>query len=547
MPDTRLILHVKGTESQTQELPKEEVKTALAEGKLSYSQLIWSAPDHAWKQIRDLPELLPAAEESLILHVKGTDQTREMPKKALKEAIARGEITHSQLIWSANDSSWKQVREIPELLPGETLILHVKGTQSETRELPKPAIRAAIQKGEITQSQLIWSPLDSAWKPVSEMPDLQPGESLILHVKGTTADTKEMPKKAIRTAIKEGKITHSQLIWSSAEHSWKQVRELPELLPSQKLAPAPVRRPMAPMLDSITPDSPQGPVARAVAATPAATPQPRPAVAGPPRVSIASASAQPKVAVAQPAAAQPGVAVPAGPRVAAAQPTVAAGQAPAVRVAAAAPKVMAAPSTVEPAPAVIPHASAQPHEGHVVEEHEDGFHPVKWICIGLTVLIAVIVAANYVLVNRPYKTAFAQTNYGAVFTYAHYGAFVQPNVIVIHIPPSDKITPDNITEFMVAVAQSTPRNPMTNDDFDRVALTSGWTAQYSFSGSAWKHLGDMKGQSADDIRTQLLSNGFDAGGQPLLGESTLNEAAQEARRNRAWDQFVAHFAKGSAQ
>ncbi len=87
------------------------------------------------------------------------------------------------------------------------MILHVKGTESETRELPKPAIRAAIQRGEISQTQLIWSPLDSAWKPVSEMPELAPGESLILHVKGTTSDTKEMPKKAIRTAIKEGKIT----------------------------------------------------------------------------------------------------------------------------------------------------------------------------------------------------------------------------------------------------------------------------------------------------------------------------------------------------
>ncbi len=32
MADTRLILHVKGTESETQELPKDDVKTAVAEG-----------------------------------------------------------------------------------------------------------------------------------------------------------------------------------------------------------------------------------------------------------------------------------------------------------------------------------------------------------------------------------------------------------------------------------------------------------------------------------------------------------------------------------
>ena len=71
------------------------------------------------------------------------------------------------------------------------------------------------------------------------MPEPQPGESLILHVKGTTAETKEMPKKAIRTAIKEGKITHSQLIWSAEEHRWKQVRELPELLPARNSRPLP--------------------------------------------------------------------------------------------------------------------------------------------------------------------------------------------------------------------------------------------------------------------------------------------------------------------
>src|SRR5271156_3329017 len=100
MADTRLILHVKGTEAETQELPKEDVKTAVAEGKLSYSQLIWSPPDHAWKQVRELPDLLPG--ESLILHVKGTEsQTREMPKQAVKNAISRGEITQSQLIWRA--------------------------------------------------------------------------------------------------------------------------------------------------------------------------------------------------------------------------------------------------------------------------------------------------------------------------------------------------------------------------------------------------------------------------------------------------------------
>jgi hypothetical protein len=547
MADTRLILHVKGTEAQTQELPKTDVKTAVAEGKISYSQLIWSPAEYSWKQVRELPELLPA--ESLILHVKGTaSETREMPKQAVKNAISRGEISQSQLIWSASDSTWKQVREIPDLLPGETMILHVKGTESETRELPKPAIRAAIQKGEITQSQLIWSPLDSAWKPVAQMPDLMPGESLILHVKGTTAETKEMPKKAIRTAIKEGQITHSQLIWSAGEHQWKQVRELPELLPSQKLAPAPARVAQVPILDSSEADSPQGPVARAAAvatATPAATAKARPTVAGPPRVTIGSsakASPQPKIAQPAVAASAAGGAVPAVRVATAAAATPRAAVAPAGQ--AAKPVRVAAPQAAQG------HASSAadhgPHEGHVVKEEDDGFHPVKWVCFILGAIVLLVIAVNYVLIERPLGTNMGATSYSGVFTFAHYGAFVQPNVVVIHIPPSDKVTPDNITDFLVALAQSTPKNPVTGDYFERIAITPGWTAKYSFPGSAWKSLGDMKGESAEDIRTQILSNGSDAGGQPLLGESTLNEAAQNEQRERAWKEFVASFTKSGS-
>jgi hypothetical protein len=542
MSDTRLILHVKGTEADTQELPREDVKSAVAEGRLSYSQLIWSPAEQAWKQVRDLPDLMPG--ESLILHVKGTEsETRELPKQAVKNAIARGEITHSQLIWSTSDSSWKPVREIPELLPGETMIVHVKGTEAETRELPKPAIRAAIQRGEISQSQLIWSPLDSAWKPVSQMPELQPGESLILHVKGTTADTKEMPKKAIRTAIKEGQITHSQLIWSADEHQWKQVRELPELLPSQKLAPAPARRAQVPVLDSSETEAPQVAVARVPTATPSATPRARPAVQGPPRVTIAGSSAsgspQPRIA----------------------QPALAVGQAAGGQPATAAPKAVpvakAAPPSAETraAMAVVPggqgqrpvaaraaelHAAGKPVD-HRVHEHDDGFHPVKWVCIIVGVILALDLTANYLMVDRPFKSAFEQGSYANVFTYAHYGAFVQPSVMVIHIPRTDKLTADNLADFLVALAQSTPKNMITNDYFERVALTSGWTAQYSFPGSAWKSLGDMKGQSAEDIRTQILSNGSDAGGRSLLGESTMNDDAQEAQRNQAWQQIVANF------
>ena len=53
MSETRLILHVKGTESETAELPKDVVRTGLSQGKITYSQLIWSPNENAWKQARN--------------------------------------------------------------------------------------------------------------------------------------------------------------------------------------------------------------------------------------------------------------------------------------------------------------------------------------------------------------------------------------------------------------------------------------------------------------------------------------------------------------
>ena len=191
--------------------------------------------------------------------------------------------------------------------------------------------------------------------------------------------------------------------------------------------------------------------------------------------------------------------------------------------------------------AVLDQANAA-HAGHKVQEH-DNFHPVKWICIILGALVALVVGVNYFLVTRPLASSLGETSYANVFVYGHYGAFVQPNVMVIHIRGSGKLTADNLTDFLVALAHSTPKNPITNDYFDRIAITSGWTAQYSFPGSAWKSLGEMKGQSAEDIRTQILSSGSDAGGNDLMPPTTMNDAAQEERRNGEWKQFVENFTK----
>jgi len=385
-------------------------------------------------------------------------------------------------------------------MPDTRLILHVKGTQAETAELPKDVVRAAISAGKLTLSQLIWIPAHNTWKPVRELPELLPSEHLILHVKGTEAETRELPKQAVRAAISQGEITHSQLIWSSRENTWKQVRELPDLLPSQQLAPAPSRAAAVPVpkaVDGIIPESPTGPVARAASAG-----------AGLPKVRVATVSAgTPQVRVA----------------------TASAGTAQ-VRVA-----TVGAPTAAASARASVPSTRS-------LEVREDeGSHPLKWLCIGLGILILFVLGGNYVLVDQSLVSRLGQTPFSNVTVYAHYGAFMQPNVMVIHIRPSSKLTSDNLTDFLVALAQSTPQNAITRDFFGRVALTSGWTAQYSFAGNSWKELGDMEKESEAQRKKFLMAQLCDAGGLPLMPESNLNEAVQQTRRDQVWAAFVAHF------
>jgi hypothetical protein len=298
-------------------------------------------------------------------------------------------------------------------------------------------------------------------------------------VKGTKADTVELPKGIVRAAVSEGKLTHSQLIWNPADNAWKQVRELPDLLPSQKLAPAPspsraAGAPVPKAVGASHPESPAGPVARAVAAS-----------AGTPRVRVAASAGTPAV------------------------------------------KAEASdfvPST----------------KGFVVKV-DDSSHPLKWVCIGLGILILLGLGVNYLLVDQPLVSNLAQTSYSKVTVYAHFGAFMQPNVLVIHIPASSTITPDNLTDFLVALAQSTPQSPITRDLYARVALTSGWTAQYSFSGYSWKELGDMQREDEAQRKEFLLDQMGDAGGQSLIPESTSSEAARQAGRDQTWDAFVARF------
>lgn len=297
-----------------------------------------------------------------------------------------------------------------------------------------------------------------------------PDTHLILHVKGTESQTTELPKQAVRVAIAKGQITHSQLIWSVAENAWKQVRELPHLLPSQKLAPAP-RLPTSPL---------------------------------------------PKVD-------------------ATATPTVQA--VPTARVAV---KATATPVPVARATSTAKTVSVKKD---LSIKEDDSNHPLKWLCIGLGIVIFLALGFNYLMVDEPLNAHLGETAYGKVPVHGHLGAFVQPNVLVIHVWSASSLKSDQLTPFLVALAHSTPQSPVTNTVFDRVAITSGWLGEYSFSGYAWKQLGQMGQDDPGEQRGFVMNQLGDAAGQPLVPPSTLNPEAQQAMHDKIWNTFAAKFSQ----
>ena len=336
---------------------------------------------------------------------------------------------------------------------------------------------------------------------------------LILHVKGTEQETTALPKQVVRTAISKGELTHSQLIWSPAYNAWKQVREMPQLLPSQKLAPAP------------EPRVPTGALPKVVAA-----PQPQ---TGPvPRV--VSSGTLPKVSAAsrlQTGSVPRVVGSGSPPKVFSSKPQRVPGSKAGVNVPAV---TTASRPSAEPAQGVA--------SGNLVIKEDHGPHPLKWICIVLGVLILGALAVNYFLVSRSLTSGMSETPYANVMVYAHLGAFVQPNVVVIHVPASSALSEANLTDFLVTLAQNTPTMPLSHNLYERVALTSGWTGTYTITGYAWKELGDMGKDDESQRKEFLLDSLANAAGEPLMpSDSSLNDQTLQARRDQVWKEFVAQF------
>ncbi len=72
--------------------------------------------------------------------------------------------------------------------PASTFILAVPGTQ-ETQELPRQAILEAVSRGELHPNHWVWSPAHNDWKPLAEIPELQPAAEVAAPVEPTAVNT----------------------------------------------------------------------------------------------------------------------------------------------------------------------------------------------------------------------------------------------------------------------------------------------------------------------------------------------------------------------
>ncbi|MEJ0001230.1 MAG: hypothetical protein WDO13_19980 [Verrucomicrobiota bacterium] len=200
MPDTRLILHVAGTDAQTQELPKEAVKTAIAHGDLSYSQLIWSPDQQSWKQVRELPELLPAADGDPPREGHRIADPRDAPAGRAEGRLARGDHPLAAHLERARQRVEAAARAAPTSRPRPPQPRRYRS------RFPCPSPRCRPRPPHRSLNP----PPHRPWSLPSPRPRPPPGRSpkpeerLILHVKGTESDTRELPREQVRKAISRG-------------------------------------------------------------------------------------------------------------------------------------------------------------------------------------------------------------------------------------------------------------------------------------------------------------------------------------------------------
>jgi hypothetical protein len=176
-----------------------------------------------------------------------------------------------------------------------------------------------------------------------------------------------------------------------------------------------------------------------------------------------------------------------------------------------------------------------------IDEHHE-FPVFKILFAVLGVIIAALVVVNYFLVDQPFQASMAKTPFAKVQAYAHLGAFVQPNVLLIHVLPSKEINSDNFADLLTALTQSAPRQAVAGKEFTTISLTPAWLGVYAIDASDWEGFADMGGFTPEEKRQFVLSHLEWITGAPLI-ETHRNETADQrkAREDRVWSELVARF------
>lgn len=313
------------------------------------------------------------------------------------------------------------------------------------------------------------------------MPDSD-SSTLIVSIPGTQ-DTQELSRAAVIAGIQRGEISQDQWIWSPEHNDWKQVREFPELQSGLMTLPKSAPQTIQPTAAKV-PQAAQQPVA--ATATPKAA------------VKVPQAAAQPAVAKAPQAA-----------------------------------KVKVGPSQTQQLAGT---RYSQPME----VKHE---FPYFKILLGAGFLaLAGIIGGNYLLINEPLETNLAATGFRAVQVYGHLGAFVQPGALVIHVVPTKTLTADNFADFLIALAKSSPQQPINGKAFTNIGLTTAWQSQYAMDGESWQRLGQLKGVSDAAKTRYVIEHLLQINGAPLVIKHAGDSPEEQTKKaTAAWQALVSHF------
>ncbi len=179
-----------------------------------------------------------------------------------------------------------------------------------------------------------------------------------------------------------------------------------------------------------------------------------------------------------------------------------------------------------------------------MEEHHE-FPVFKILFVVLGAIIAALVGVNYCLIDQPFRQNMAKTEFANVQTHAHLGAFLQPGVLLIHIMPTEEITPDNFADFLTALTQSAPRGAIAGENFSTIGLTSSWLGQYAITADDWNGFADMSGFTPEQKKDYVLGHLKMVNGDPLFEpEKNATPEANAATEDKVWARLVNHFQTG---